>query len=320
MSDTGIIWDEMDQKMDKTIVENEPIDVSDLTEHLLGSEGSESRKNKLTTKHIYTFITTNNEDEKCLNGDIVTLDDDRIVVSDFKWSQLKIFDKDYNFCFSVPCYPRSEIIHYSANEILLTAKDQTKVWFYAVEDSRICQLPRVLDMKQKIYGLGFGNDHFGFLLHGQIAYVSIMDQNVEEVGKITTVNGTGTPVWPSRHFVMHPTEKKVYFADHVYMKIVCTTYSGEELFNVSIVMGHATPSGISLFGTSIIVGLNNGFIMALNEESEGKYTIQSLLPIEKTNTIPRHLAIQHNRGCILVGSTTKDYRDVIKSFQIKWSE
>lgn len=233
--------------------------------------------------------------------------------------QLKVFDKDYKLCFSEPCYPRSEIIHYSANEIALTAKNLKQVLFYAVEDNRISQLPRVLDIKQEIYGLGYGNDHFGFLLHGQWAYVSIMNQNAEQVGKITKVNEQDIPVYPCKHFIMHPTEKTVYLADDVYVKIACTTYSGVILFSVSVAMEPATPSGISLFNTTIFVGLNNGYLLAVTQDSEEKYSVHQLLSLDKTNTIPRHLPVQHN-GCILVGSTTKDYRDVIRCFQIKQSE
>lgn len=317
MADSDIVWDEIDKRLDITLSDTyeKPKHEGQEEEHFLDTSESDTRKN-LSAKHCYTFLTTAVEQKKCCTGNIVCLDDDRIVISDFQWSQLNVFDKDYDFCFSKRCHPRAEITHYSGNEIALTSRDLRKVLFYAVEKKRIVQLPKILDVKYKTYGVKYGNKHFGLLMVSDMLCYHILNDVGVEVGKIRTELGNN-PLTPSKYYAMDPTEKKFYVSDQINSNILIMSYTGETLYKQKVFV--STPCGIILLEKVIVVIIGNEYMWRLTPV-HNYYTVQSFINKEDNVGQPVHMALQHRRKCIIVGSDKKNYSDVVKSFQVTWSE
>lgn len=317
MADNDVVWDKIDKQLDITLSDTykKSKNEGQKEEHFLETRDPEIRK-QLSAKHRYTFRTTVGEQKKCCTGNIVCLDDDRIVISDFQWSQLKVFDKDYDFCFTERCHQKAEITHYSGNEIALTSRDLRKVLFYAVEKNRIVQLPKIMDVKHKTYGIKYGNKHFGLLMVSNMLCYHILDDEGVEVSKIETKLGH-PPLTPSKYYAMDPTEKKFYISDQINTNILIMSYSGELLYKQKVY--YSTPGGIMLLEKVIIVIIDNDRMWRLTPV-QNHYTVEDIISKDGNAGMPVYMALQHGRKCVVVGSDKKDYCDVIKSFQVKWTE
>lgn len=278
------------------------------TERLLERTTDETRK-QLSTTHRYTFRITGDESRKCITGSMVCLPDDRIVISDFQWYQLKVFDEDYNFCFSTTCFPGARIAHYSANEIILTNTDLHKVMFYAIEKNRITELPKTIPLNHKAYALQYGNNHFGVLMNNNSFFISIFNEMGTEIGSLR--KHLSVEELPE-YFVMDQSEQKVYTCNQDRCEIVCSSYSDEVLFRVPLMYKYV-PYGIILVEKVIVVAVNPSHVIAI-VKTDQDHEIYDL--IEKPGVVPQLLALQPKRKCILIAVRYMGNCELIRSHQI----
>lgn len=292
---------------------NQKLNVTDMTatssgldtERLLERSTSETGR-QLSTRHKYTFrITTDESQTKCITGSMACLADDRIVISDFKLSQLKVFDENYNFCFSAPCFRAARIAHYSANEIILTNTDLDKVMFYAIENNRIEELPQTIPLNHKAFALQYGNKHIGVLMEENTFAISIFNETGTKIGSIRNHLSDEIP----EYFAMDQNEKKVYTCNQDRYEIICSSYSDELLFRVPL--NKYVPYGIIILEKVIVVAVNPSHVIAINKMGHEIYDL-----IENHHATPQLLALQPKRKCILVGNRHMGYCEFVRCFQI----